>query len=61
MAVNPFANQHALCADLHTAVCFFLIWVLWGGGGGNATSLPCAWVGNHPGLPGPTVELISGG
>jgi len=23
-----------------------------GGGGGNATSLPGTWVGNHPGLPG---------
>ena len=24
-----------------------------GGGGGDVTSLPDAWVGNHPGLPGP--------
>ena len=24
-----------------------------GGGGGNVTSLPDTWVGNHPGLPGP--------
>ncbi len=30
MAVNPFANQHALGADSHTAVCFFLIWALHG-------------------------------
>ena len=30
MAVNPFANQHALGADSHTAVCFFLIWALYG-------------------------------
>ena len=27
--------------------------VLRGGGGGNVTSLPDTWVGNHPGLPGP--------
>src|SRR5271157_1989691 len=27
--------------------------VLRGGGGGDVTSLPDAWVGNHPGLPGP--------
>ena len=26
--------------------------VLRGGGGGNVTSLPDTWVGNHPGLPG---------
>ena len=25
-----------------------------GGGGGNVTSLPDTWVGNHPGLPGPS-------
>ena len=30
MAVNPFANQHALGADSHTAVCSFLIWGLYG-------------------------------
>ena len=24
-----------------------------GGGGGDVTSLPDTWVGNHPGLPGP--------
>lgn len=30
MAVNPYANQHALGADSHTAVCFFLIWALFG-------------------------------
>lgn len=29
MAVNPYANQHALGADSHTAVCFFLIWALY--------------------------------
>ncbi len=29
MAVNPFANKHALGADSHTAVCFFLIWALY--------------------------------
>ncbi|OYD15134.1 hypothetical protein CH333_06470 [candidate division WOR-3 bacterium JGI_Cruoil_03_44_89] len=28
MAVNPFANQHALFGDSHTAVVFFLIWAL---------------------------------
>ncbi|MFQ6036033.1 MAG: ArnT family glycosyltransferase, partial [Sedimentisphaerales bacterium] len=28
MAVNPFANEHALFGDSHTAVCFFLIWAL---------------------------------
>src|SRR5271165_7098827 len=27
--------------------------VLRGGGGGDVTSLPDTWVGNHPGLPGP--------
>ena len=27
--------------------------VLRGGGGGDVTSLPDAWVGDHPGLPGP--------
>ena len=30
--------------------------VLRGGGGGNATSLPGTWVGNHPGLPGPRTD-----
>jgi len=30
MAVNPFANQHALGADSHAAVCFFLTWALYG-------------------------------
>ncbi len=30
MAVNPFANAHALGADSHTAVCFFLMWGLLG-------------------------------
>ena len=30
MAVNPFANFHALGADSHTAVCFFLMWGLFG-------------------------------
>ncbi len=29
MAVNPFANQHAMGADSHTAVGFFLIWALY--------------------------------
>lgn len=28
MAVNPFANEHALFGDSHTAVIFFLIWAL---------------------------------
>ena len=28
MALNPFANFHALGADSHTAVCFFLVWGL---------------------------------
>ena len=28
MAVNPWANAHALGADSHTAVCFFLVWGL---------------------------------
>src|SRR5271157_448866 len=27
--------------------------VLRGGGGGDVTSLPDTWVGDHPGLPGP--------
>ena len=27
--------------------------VLRGGGGGDVTSLPDTWVGNHPDLPGP--------
>src|SRR5271165_5945035 len=30
--------------------------VLRGGGGGDVTSLPDTWVGNHPGLPGPRLE-----
>ena len=30
MAVNPFANAHALGADSHTAVCFFLMWGFFG-------------------------------
>ena len=30
MAFNPFANFHALGADSHTAVCFFLMWGLFG-------------------------------
>ncbi len=30
MAVNPFGNAHALGADSHTAVCFFLMWGLFG-------------------------------
>ena len=30
MAVNPYANAHALGADSHTSVCFFLIWALYG-------------------------------
>jgi 4-amino-4-deoxy-L-arabinose transferase-like glycosyltransferase len=30
MALNPFANAHALGADSHTAVCFFLMWGLFG-------------------------------
>ena len=35
--------------------------VLRGGGGGDVTSLPDAWVGNHPGLPGAgTVMLLLG-
>ncbi len=29
MAFNPYANQHALGADSHTAVCFFLTWGLY--------------------------------
>ncbi|MFO0910143.1 MAG: glycosyltransferase family 39 protein [Isosphaeraceae bacterium] len=29
MAVNPFGNAHALGADSHTAVCFFLLWGIW--------------------------------
>lgn len=28
MAVNPFANEHALFGDSHTAVCFLLVWAL---------------------------------
>ncbi|MEW6104227.1 MAG: glycosyltransferase family 39 protein [bacterium] len=28
MAINPFANEHALFGDSHTAVVFFLIWAL---------------------------------
>jgi len=28
MAVNPFANEHALFGDAHTAVSFFLVWAL---------------------------------
>jgi len=28
MAVNPFANEHALFGDSHTSVIFFLIWAL---------------------------------
>ena len=31
--------------------------VLRGGGGGDVTSLPDTWVGNHPGLPGPAYAL----
>jgi len=31
--------------------------VLRGGGGGDVTSLPDTWVGNHPGLPGPDYAL----
>ncbi len=30
MAANPVANRHALGADSHTAVSFFLIWALYG-------------------------------
>src|SRR5271157_5279106 len=30
--------------------------VLRGGGGGDVTSLPDTWVGNHPGLPGPRLR-----
>ena len=30
--------------------------VLRGGGGGDVTSLPDTWVGNHPGLPGPMAD-----
>lgn len=30
MLVNPYANAHALGADSHTAVCFFLLWGLYG-------------------------------
>ena len=29
-----------------------------GGGGGDVTSLPDTWVGNHPGLPGPRTPRI---
>src|SRR5271166_5587015 len=31
--------------------------VLRGGGGGDVTSLPDTWVGNHPGLPGPRTRF----
>ena len=31
-----------------------------GGGGGDVTSLPDTWVGNHPGLPGPDYTLTPG-
>src|SRR5271157_833768 len=31
--------------------------VLRGGGGGDVTSLPDTWVGNHPGLPGPIIPV----
>ena len=34
--------------------------VLRGGGGGDVTSLPDTWVGNHPGLPGPSGWTPSG-
>ena len=30
MAVNPYFNAHALGADSHIAVCFFLLWALYG-------------------------------
>ena len=30
MMLNPYANAHALGADSHTAVCFFLLWGLYG-------------------------------
>ncbi len=30
MFFNPYANAHALGADSHTAVCFFLLWGLFG-------------------------------
>lgn len=30
MFFNPYANAHALGADSHTAVCFFLLWGLYG-------------------------------
>ncbi len=29
MAVNPFANEHALAGDAHTSVAFFLMWGLY--------------------------------
>jgi hypothetical protein len=29
MALNPVANEHAMAADSHTAVCFFLLWGLY--------------------------------
>lgn len=29
MALNPIANAHALAADSHTSVAFFLVWGLW--------------------------------
>ena len=32
--------------------------VLRGGGGGDVTSLPDTWVGNHPGLPGPRTPWV---
>ena len=32
--------------------------VLRGGGGGDVTSLPDTWVGNHPGLPGPEFPQV---
>ena len=31
-----------------------------GGGGGDVTSLPDTWVGNHPGLPGPPAVCWAG-
>src|SRR5271157_5942039 len=30
-----------------------------GGGGGDVTSLPDTWVGNHPGLPGRFTEIVA--
>src|SRR5271157_668227 len=32
--------------------------VLRGGGGGDVTSLPDVWVGNHPGLPGQSSRFL---